>query len=95
LAWLTWWIARSIVQVPYVAMPNLLAGRAVYPELLQDRANAEAIAHEAETLLRGSRKRLAMVKELEQVRSLLGAPGACERAATHVIDLLAGEGQGA
>ncbi|MFM1945111.1 MAG: hypothetical protein RI897_4093 [Verrucomicrobiota bacterium] len=93
LAWLTWWIARSIVQVPYVAMPNLLAGRAVYPELLQGRANAEAIAHEAETLLRGSRKRLAMVKELEEVRSLLGGPGACERAASHVIELLAVKGE--
>lgn len=44
LHWLTWLIARLMVKTPYVSLPNLLAGEALVPELLQNAATPEAIA---------------------------------------------------
>lgn len=47
LHWLTWLIARWLVRIPFVSLPNLLAGRALVPELLQHAATPEAVAKEA------------------------------------------------
>jgi lipid-A-disaccharide synthase len=44
LHWLTWLLARLLVHTPYVSLPNLLAGEALVPELLQGAASPEAIA---------------------------------------------------
>jgi len=89
VTWPTWWMARSIVRVPFAAMPNLLAGKEIYPELLQGRATPETIAREAEDLLRDGARRRAMRKDLEGVTASLGAPGAADRAAAAIVDLLA------
>jgi len=45
MAPLTYWIVRHLLRVPYVTLPNLLAGETLVPELLQDEANAENIGH--------------------------------------------------
>jgi lipid-A-disaccharide synthase len=44
LHWLTWLLARLLVHTPYVSLPNLLAGEALVPELLQGAASPAAIA---------------------------------------------------
>ena len=44
LHWLTWVLARLLVRTPHVSLPNLLAGEALVPELLQDAASPAAIA---------------------------------------------------
>lgn len=44
LHWLTWLIARLLVRIPFVSLPNLLAGRAVVPELLQQAATPDNLA---------------------------------------------------
>lgn len=44
LHWLTWLIARLLVRIPYVSLPNLLAGRALVPELLQYQATPANLA---------------------------------------------------
>ncbi|REH37900.1 lipid-A-disaccharide synthase [Paraperlucidibaca baekdonensis] len=46
LHWLTWLIARFLVRIPFVSLPNLLAGRRLVPELLQGQANPDNIAKE-------------------------------------------------
>lgn len=46
LHWLTWLIARLLVRIPFVSLPNLLAGRRVVPELLQNQATPENLARE-------------------------------------------------
>lgn len=46
LHWLTWLIARFLVRIPFVSLPNLLASRRIVPELLQSQANPKNIAHE-------------------------------------------------
>lgn len=46
LHWLTWLIARWLVKIPFVSLPNLLAGRRLVPELLQNQATPENLANE-------------------------------------------------
>ncbi|MEO6697978.1 MAG: lipid-A-disaccharide synthase [Paraperlucidibaca sp.] len=46
LHWLTWLIARFLVRIPFVSLPNLLAGRRLVPELLQGQANPQNISKE-------------------------------------------------
>lgn len=45
LHWLTWLIARWLVRIPFVSLPNLLAGRRLVPELLQHQATPENLAN--------------------------------------------------
>lgn len=48
---LTYALARGLVRIPHIAMPNVLAGREVVPELIQGRADAHGIAEKASSLL--------------------------------------------
>ena len=50
-SWSTYQIGKRIIQVPHLAMPNLLAGKAVMPEFIQEAATADALAEAALTLL--------------------------------------------
>ena len=72
------WIAgRLLVRVPFYSMVNLIAGRAVVPELMQSAMTGEAIAHEASRLLKDESARAEMKSGLAGVaRSLMpAAPG--------------------
>ena len=73
-------------------MVNLIAGRAVVPELIQDDFTPQRLAAEAESLLSGSQTGLARVSEmkrgLQEVQKLLGPPGAVDRAADEIARLL-------
>ena len=68
---LTYEIARRIVKVPFVAMPNLIAGKMVVPELIQNAFTAGNIVRHIEPLLSEGTVRESMKKELAHIRSLL------------------------
>ena len=88
MSWPTYWIARRLIRVPFISMANLLAGRELVPELIQDRADAATIARAAETLLADPRKVEALREELAAVRRGLGGPGAPARAARQLLQEL-------
>jgi len=73
-------------------MVNLIAGRAVVPELIQDDFTPQRVAAEAQLLLSTSEESKSrvetMTRGLEEVRRLLGPPGAVERAADEIARLL-------
>jgi lipid-A-disaccharide synthase len=78
--WPTWLIAKAIAKVRHAAMPNILAGRELLPELLQSRCTAGGLAAAALGLLKDGR--LATLRaELVALRGRLGGPGASRRAA--------------
>ena len=84
-SWSTYQIGKRIIQVPFLAMPNLLAGKAVLPEFVQDAATCDALAEATLRLLTTPGALTEARKALIQVRQLLGPPGATNRAAEKIL----------
>ena len=87
LSKLTYEIAKRIVKVRFIAMPNILADKMIFPELIQDAANPLAIAQEALQLFDPA-GRQELMEDLERVVLSLGPPGATKRAAKSIVNLL-------
>ena len=87
-SWSTYQIGKRIIRVRHLAMPNLLAGKTVYPELIQNDATSEAIARESLELLNDPARRTRVKAELATVIGSLGGPGASRRAAQAVLEIL-------
>jgi lipid-A-disaccharide synthase len=79
-------ILRHMIRTPFIGMVNLIGGRLVVPELVQDDFTPEAVEREIRKLLESSSARDEMVSGLAEVRTKLGPGGAIERAA----DIFAG-----
>ncbi len=68
---LSWFIGRWLVRAPFLSMVNLVAGRAIVPELIQRDMQPQRLAHEALLLLGDASRRERMRAELGRVRDLL------------------------
>ena len=89
---LTYRLGRPFVRVNTFAMANLVAGRQVVPELMQDDFTPDAVARHALALLEDPRQADAMRAELRTVKARLGTPGASRRAAEAVLAVAARTG---
>jgi len=81
-------IARLLIRTPFIGLPNLIAGRAISPELIQDAANPQSLADTAVFLLKDARRLEQQRQELAAIRALLGRSGAAERAARLALELV-------
>jgi len=88
LGTLSSWLARCLIRVAFVGLPNLVADAAIVPELLQHDATPEKLAATALDVLRSPARQDGMRAALADVRKRLGQPGAFERAAREVLTLL-------
>lgn len=88
VAWLTWVIGKRLVRVPFLGMPNLLAGREIAREFLQEEARPSTIAAELLRLWRDPEARLRLQEDLAAVIANLGETGAAVRAAEAIQALL-------
>ena len=84
-------IARVLVDMDVVGMPNILAGERIVPEFLQDEVTAEHLAAETCAILKDNKHRDAMVRALADVKEKLGVGGATERVAKAVHSIMTGE----
>lgn len=85
---ITFRIARRLVGVEHIALANLVAGRRVVPELVQDAMTPEALSARALPLLEDGRERDEVRRGLAEVRARLGEPGCAERVAEHALELM-------
>jgi lipid-A-disaccharide synthase len=87
-SWSTYQIGKRIIQVKFLAMPNLLANEPVFPEFIQEAASAEALAQESLEFLRNPARRTIVRTKLAKIIESLGGPGASNRAAQAILKLL-------
>ena len=68
---LSWWLGRSLVKVPYLSMVNLVAGRLVIPELIQQEMTPANICRAASNLLSNPAALNQMKTGLKEVKDML------------------------
>lgn len=83
-------IARRVVRLSHIGLPNIVAGREVAPELVQDALTPERLSASLAPCLDDPRERASRAAALAVVRERLGGPGASRRAA-ELLWALAGE----
>lgn len=81
----TYYAGRHLIRVKHVGLPNLIAGRCIAPELLQQDANAPAIAAQSVAFLNHPERLRQQRDELAGVRGRLGKPGVAQRVADLVL----------
>ena len=86
-SWSTYEIGKRIINIGFLAMPNILSGQVIFPELIQHDANPDKIAAAALNLLRNPAERDAIKAKLKKVVAGLGTPGAPARAADAILNL--------
>jgi lipid-A-disaccharide synthase len=86
---LSWLIQRRMLYLPYVGMPNVLAGEHLVPELLQDKATPAALAQALLTLLRDAGARRRQVERFHEIHLTL-RQNTAQRAAEAVMKVLDG-----
>lgn len=82
---LTYEIGKRIITVGYLAMPNVLAGHEIFPELIQHNATGHNIASAALALMDEETRRAAIREKLGKIIASLGPPGVARRAARAII----------
>jgi len=87
-SWPTYWIGKRIIQVKWLSMPNILAGEELFPEFVQDAATPENLSRAVLELLNDAERRERIRSRLNTVVASLGQPGAADRAAKRISDLL-------
>lgn len=85
---LTYAIGKRLVKVPFAGLPNIVAGKEVAPEFIQEEANPRALADESLRVLDDAGYAERMKAELRAVQEQLGNPGCSNRVAEMLFDLV-------
>ena len=87
LSRLTYYIGRYLLKIrlPFYSMPNILAGRMIVPEYVMEQATAGNLSREAKGALEDP---LKFTKGYQEVRAMLGTPGAVKKAAQKIIEFI-------
>jgi len=81
-------VGRRVVKLPFFSLVNLIADKEVVPELLQGETVPENIVAQMRTILDDKRRYTRTIKELKELKSRLGKPGAPQRAAAAIIKIM-------
>ncbi|MBA7574140.1 Lipid-A-disaccharide synthase [subsurface metagenome] len=87
-SFLNWFLAKSLVRIPYIGLVNVVAGKKIVPEFIQYQAKPELISAEVFDIV-GDKKRYEEIKmELNRIKQRLGEKGAYKKAAAIVTQML-------
>lgn len=84
----TYHLAKRLVRVPAIGMVNLIAGKTIMPELIQEEASSQAIFLKVQEILDSQEIYRYMKEELEKVRLNLGSSGASGKLAAEILNLM-------
>ncbi|MDL1967151.1 MAG: lipid-A-disaccharide synthase [Deltaproteobacteria bacterium] len=84
----TYWLGKLMVQVKNFGLVNLIAGKNIVPELLQDKASPENIADTVFNMLNDTNGLQKLRKKLFEIRDMLGGTGASERVAKIALKMM-------
>jgi lipid-A-disaccharide synthase len=87
---LSYQIARRLVRIPFISLVNLIAGKEVVRELIQDDLQPQTLAETLLPLLSPTPQRQQMLEDYRALREALGGPGASRRVASEMVGLLRG-----
>jgi lipid-A-disaccharide synthase len=85
---LSYQLGRALVRVDYIGLANLIAGREIVPELVQNEATASNIAETARRMLSRPSELTACRQDLLELRNKLGGGGASGRVADIAAHML-------
>jgi len=85
---ISYWLGRALIRVDHIGMINLIAGRRLVPELIQDQATAVNISDQVFGLLNDEKRLTQLKKDLLTAGQLLGGPGASRRVAQIALGLM-------
>ena len=88
LAPLTFLIAQLVVKIEFIGLVNILAGRGIVEELIQDEASAENIGSALDKMLRDNSHRNVLLENMISTADTLGEPGVHLRAAKSLLNVL-------
>jgi lipid-A-disaccharide synthase len=88
VSWLTYAVARCLVTVDHLGIVNVMAGREIVPEFIQQRAQPELLARAVSELLADRARRERMQRELAEAMATLEGERAAERAAAAALTAL-------
>lgn len=88
VTFLTYWLAKFLVDIRYIGIVNILAGRSVVPEFIQGAIQPSRILPQALRLIEPSPERARMISDLREVQSMLGDGGASRNAAREILAVL-------
>ncbi len=83
--WPTYQIAKMVIKVKHISLVNILSGKEVVKELIQENATADTLAAETLDMFRHPDKLAAQRDELLKLRASLGEPGVAKRAAQEIL----------
>ncbi len=79
---------RMVIKVRFISLVNLIMDREVVRELIQSDMSMEKASKELENILPGGSKRTGMLSDFEELRRIVGGPGASERFAAKMVEIL-------
>lgn len=84
-SFISWLIAKIVIKTQFIGMANLIVDELIMPEFLQYNAKPEIIANEIISLLLEESKSVVIKRKLENIKQMLGGPGASKRAAKLIL----------
>ena len=84
----SYWLGRALIRVNHIGLINLIAGKRLVPELVQDQASVEGITEQVINLLNDEAQLIQLNKELLTAKEKLGGAGASKRVAGIALSML-------
>jgi lipid-A-disaccharide synthase len=86
-------IAKQLIRVPYISLVNLIAGKQVVKELIQDKANGKDVSDELNRIVKDEQYRKNIIKGYQEINTLLDTGSASENTARLMVQYLQSSNQ--